>query len=181
MVEILLGSWGKKDFMRFKKTVTEGLVDSFSTTSIPTSRGITEDSFKLTLDKFKNQASKDLVARHQVNYLRQNLCKPMWVSAWTFTGKLQEISNYLEYYLAPVSNVFLAEGDLINILNQMVPAQWHRSMINNNFHSFTKSMTEVIEYMEKLEILEATNRQQSTKKHDKVESEDKTGKSKSKI
>ena len=66
-----------KSFMRFKKTVTEGLVDPFSTASSPTPRGIIEDSFKLTLEKFKNQASKDLVARHQVNYLRQNLCKPM--------------------------------------------------------------------------------------------------------
>ena len=43
-------------------------------------RGITEDSFKLTLDKFKNQAFKDFAARHQVNYLRQNLRKPVGVT-----------------------------------------------------------------------------------------------------
>ena len=77
MVEVLLGSQGKKDFMRFKKTVTEGLVASDSTTSIATPRGIREDSFKLTLDKFKNQAFKDFAARHQVNYLQQNLHKPV--------------------------------------------------------------------------------------------------------
>ena len=41
-------------------------------------------------------------------------------------------------------------------------------------------MTEVIEYMEKLEVLEATNKQSGTKKNDKDKSEDKTGKSKNK-
>ena len=76
-MELLLGVQGKKDFMRFKKVVTKGLVASDSTTSIAAPRGITEDSFKLTLDKFKNQAFKDFAARHQVNYLWQNLRKPV--------------------------------------------------------------------------------------------------------
>ena len=69
MVEILLGVQGKTDFIRFKKTVTKGLVASDSTTSIVTSRGITKDSFKMILNKFKNQAFKDFTARHQVKYL----------------------------------------------------------------------------------------------------------------
>ena len=95
------------------------------------------------------------------------------VTARACAGRLQEISNYLEYFLGPDSNVPLTEGDLINILNQMVPAQWRRSMININFQPFNKSMTEGIEYMEKLEVLEATNKQSSTKKGDKDKSEDK--------
>ena len=56
--------------MRFKKAVTKCLVVSDSNTSIAAPRGITEDSFKLMLDKFKNQVFKDFPARHQVNYLR---------------------------------------------------------------------------------------------------------------
>ena len=86
----------------------------------------------------------------------------------------------MEYFPGPDSNVPLTKGDLINILNQMVPAQWRRSMISINFQPFTKSMTEVIEYMEKLEVLEATTKAAGTKKNDKDKSEDKTGKSKSK-
>ena len=39
MVELLLGGQGKQDFMRFKKTVTEGLVASDSTTSIGGAEG----------------------------------------------------------------------------------------------------------------------------------------------
>ena len=38
MVELLLGGQGKKDFMRFKKTVTKGVVASDSTTSIAAPR-----------------------------------------------------------------------------------------------------------------------------------------------
>ena len=53
-VKLLLGGQDKKDFMRFKKTVANGLVAFDSTVSISTPRGITEDSFKLILDKFKN-------------------------------------------------------------------------------------------------------------------------------
>ena len=41
-------------------------------------------------------------------------------------------------------------------------------------------MIKVIDYMEKLEVLEATNNQPSTKKYDKDKSKDKTEKSKNK-
>ena len=119
--------------MRFKKVVTKGLVASDSTTSIAAPRGITEDSFKLTLDKFKNQAFKDFASRQQVNYLRQNLRKPVRVTARACAGRLQEISNYLDYFLRHNSNVPLTKENLIDILNQMVPAQWRRSMISINF------------------------------------------------
>ena len=65
--------------MRFKNNLTKGLVASDSTTCIAAPRGITEDFFKLTLDKFKNQAFKDFAARHQVNYLQQNLRKSVGI------------------------------------------------------------------------------------------------------
>ena len=56
----------------------------------------------------------------------------------------------------------------------MVPAQWPRRMISAKPQPFDKSMTEVIECTEELDILEATTKQPSTKKHDKDKSEDKT-------
>ena len=80
-----------------------------------------------------------------------------------YAGRPKEICNYLEYFPGLDSNVPVTEGDFIDILNQMIPAQWRRSMISINFQPFNKSMTEVIEYMEKLEVLEATNKQSGTK------------------
>ena len=58
MLELLLGGQGKKDFMRFKKTMTEGLV--VSDTGIAATRGVTEDSLKMTLEQFKGLAFNDL-------------------------------------------------------------------------------------------------------------------------
>ena len=60
------------------------------------------------------------------------------------------IRNNLEYFQRPDSNAPLIEGDLINILIQMVPAQYHRSMISINIYPCKKNMKEVIEYMAKL-------------------------------
>ena len=62
--------------MRFKKTVTKGLVASDSTVSIAAPRAITEDSFELTLDNFKSKASKNFAARYKVNYLGRIYTSP---------------------------------------------------------------------------------------------------------
>ena len=47
MVELLLEGQCKKDFMRFKKTVTKCLVASDSIVSIAAPKGIIEDTFML--------------------------------------------------------------------------------------------------------------------------------------
>ena len=93
-MELLLGGQCKNDFMRSKKIVTKSLVISGSNASIVTPRGITEDSFKMTLDKFKNQALKDFIISHQVNYLWQNLHKLMGVTTRAYVARLQDISNH---------------------------------------------------------------------------------------
>ena len=80
----------------------------------------------------------------------------------------------MEYFPGPESNVHLAEGDLFNILNQMVPAQWQRSITSINFQPFSKSMSEVIEYMDKLDVLEAMIKQVCSKMNDKDKSENKS-------
>ena len=139
-----------------QKTVTEELV--LLDTGIASPSGVIEDYLKMTLDQFKGLGLKVFAARHQVNYLRQNMHKPVGVTARVCAGRFQEISNYLEYFPGPDSNDPLTKGDLINILNQMVPVQCRRSMITINFQPFTKSMMKVIEYMEKLEALEATTK-----------------------
>ena len=65
----------KKDLTIFKKTVTKGLVTSDVTTGIATLGGITEYSFEITLDKFKNYVFMDFANKDQLNNLQQNLCK----------------------------------------------------------------------------------------------------------
>ena len=62
IVELLLGGHGKKDFIQSKETVTKSLVASDRIVTIASLRGIAEDSSKMTLNKFKNQAFKEFVA-----------------------------------------------------------------------------------------------------------------------
>ena len=61
MVDLLLGGQGKEDFMRFKKTVTKGLVASDSTASIAAPREITDDSFMLKLENSRTKYSRTLL------------------------------------------------------------------------------------------------------------------------
>ena len=63
MVEVSLGGEGKKDFMRYKKTVTKVLVASDSIVSIAAPRGIAEDSLKMILDKFKKTGFQGLCSQ----------------------------------------------------------------------------------------------------------------------
>ena len=82
-----------------QKTVTEELV--LLDTGIASPSGVIEDYLKITLDQFKGLGLKVFAARHQVNYLRQNMHKPVGVTARVCAGRLQEISNYLEYFPGP--------------------------------------------------------------------------------
>ena len=63
-------------FSGFESPTTSAF-DCRDDVGIAAPRGITEDSFKLMLEKFKNQAFKEFAARYQVNYLWQNLRKPV--------------------------------------------------------------------------------------------------------
>ena len=92
--------------------------------------------------------------------------------------RLQEINNYLSNFPGPDLNTPLAEGELISILIAMIPAVLRRKMVSINFEPLTKSINEVIEYLEQLEVLDATEKKQTQKKS---EAENKTKeKSKSK-
>ena len=55
-------------------------------------------------------------------------------------------------------NTPLADGDLISIFVAMVPYQWRRKIISINFELLNKTILEVIEYMEQLEVLETTEK-----------------------
>ena len=128
MLELLLRAQSRKALMRFKQTVTKQLVASNSTDSIASPRKMTKDSFTMMFYKFENQAFKDFAARHQVTYLSLNLHKFVDETTSACQGRLQGISNYLECFQRPNSNVPITKGDLINIMKQMIPAKWWRSI-----------------------------------------------------
>ena len=179
ITELLLSGQAKRNFLQFKTEICDTEVITEDTTRA-TKRGITDDTFKEVLEKFRDYAFKKFAARYQVSYLRHSLRKPVGVTIRACAARLQEINNYLKHFPGPDLNTPLADGDLISILVAMVPSQWRRKMISINFEPLNKTMLEVIEYMEQLEVLESTEKKKDTKKTDKEKSENKTDKSKNK-
>ena len=67
----------------------------------------------------------------------------------------------------------LSEGDLIEILVNMAPAQWCKSMVQINFEPMQKTLTEVVEYLERLEVLDATEKKKESQRKGNDKSENK--------
>ena len=180
ITELLLSGQALRNFLQFKTEICDSEVTTEGT-AVATKRGVTEDTFKEVLEKFRDYAFKKFAARYQVSYLRHSLRKPVGVTIRACAARLQEINNYLKHFPGPDLNTPLADGDLISILVAMVPSQWRRKMISINFEPLNKTMLEVIEYMEQLEVLESTERKaKDSKKTDKEKSENKNDKSRAK-
>ena len=55
-----------------------------------------------------------------------------------------------------LENKPLFKRDLVEILVNMVPSQWYKSIVQINFEPMQKTLTEREEYLECLEVLDAT-------------------------
>ena len=114
-------------------------------TGLEVDQGITEESFKETLERHRELSFKKEVAQYQVQYLRYNLRKPKEVSVQACASMLQEINGYLKHFLGPDLNSTLAGGEIISILVAMAPTVWCMKMVSINLDSLTKTLMEVIE------------------------------------
>ena len=162
IIELLLSGQAKRNFIQFKTEICDTEVITEDTT-LATKRGITDDTFKEVLEKFRDYAFKKFAAQYQVSYLHSSLYKPVGVTIRVCVVRLQEINNYLRHFPGPDLNAPLADEDLISILVAMVPSQWCRKMIIINFEPLNKTMVEVIECMEQLEVLESTEKKKDSK------------------
>ena len=169
LTELLLVGQGQSTFKECRREVCENPVSSTD----PTVRGITDESYTLTMEKFKAKAFKKFAARRQVSYLRNNLRKPLAVSIRTCSTRLTEMNNYLRLFPGPDSNVPLGEGDLIDILVRMVPTAWRESMMTANFEPMHHTLLEVVEYFEQLEVIESAKKAREPQKAKKDKSENK--------
>ena len=172
LTELLLVGQGQSTFKECKREVC---INPISSTD-PTVRGVTEESYKMTMEKFKAKAFKKFAARRQVAYLRNNLRKPLAVSVRSCSTRLTELNNYLGLFPGPDSNTPLGEGDLIDILVRMVPTAWRESMMTANFEPMHHTLLEVVEYFEQLEVIESAKkaREPQKAKKDKSENKDKS-------
>ena len=169
MTELLLEGQGLRTFLQLKTAVTEKIL--VGDAQVP--MGVTEESYAMTISKFKATAFKKYAARYQVSYLRKSLRKPSSVTIRACSTRLEEINGLLKHFPGP-ENKPLSEGDLIEILVNMAPAQWRKSMVQINFEPMQKTLTEVVEYLERLEVLDATEKKNDSQKKGNDKSENKT-------
>ena len=172
LTELLLVGQGQSTFKECRREVCENPVSSTD----PTVRGVTEETYSMTMEKFKAKAFKKFAARRQVAYLRNNLRKPLTVNVRTCSTRLTELNNYLGLFPGPDSNTPLGEGDLIDTLVRMVPTAWRESMMTANFEPMHHTLLEVVEYFEQLEVIESVKkaREPQKSKKDKSEIKDKS-------
>ena len=102
ITELLLSGQAKRNFLQFKTEICDTEVITEDTT-LATKRGITDDTFKEVLEKFRDYAFKKFAARYQVSYLRHSLRKPVGVTIRACAARLQEINNYLRHFPGPGS------------------------------------------------------------------------------
>ena len=164
VTELLLSGQAKRNFLQFKKEECFDKEVLDPNTGLKAPQGVIEETFLASLNRLRDYYFKKYAARYQVAYLRQNLRKPKEVSVRTCATRLQEINNYLSNFPGPDLNTPLAEGEIISILVAMIPSAWHRKMVSINFEPLTKKFIEVIEYLEQLEVLDATEKKQAQKK-----------------
>ena len=176
ITELLLTGQAKRNFLQFKKEI----MSKDPETGLEFDRGVTDETFKETLEKFRDFSFKKGAARYQVQYLRQNLRKPREVSVRACASRLQEINGYLRHFPGLDLNSPLADGEIISILVAMIPSAWRRKMVSINFEPLTKNLMDVIEYLEQLEVLEATEKKQNPKNSQSENKTKETSKSRNK-
>ena len=76
--------------------------------------------------------------------------------------KLEEINGLPKDFLGP-ENMLISEGDLVEIIENMAPAQWCQSMVQIKFEPTQKTLTEVVEYFESLDVLDSTKKKSENK------------------
>lgn len=103
--------------------------------------GVTKKSYAMTIYKFKAAVFKEYAAR-----------------SWSAT--------YTKLYTNPIAQTFfraenepLSKGDLIPTLANMTQTQWHKSILEIHFKHMQKTLTEVVEYFEYLEVLNVNEKQ----------------------
>ena len=102
-------------------------------------------------------------ARYQVSYPHNSLTKTNSVTIQACSTRLEKINGLLQHFPGP-ENKPLSEGDLIGILVNMAPAQWHKNMTQICLEHIQKTLTEVVEYLKCLGVLDTTEKKTDAQK-----------------
>ena len=93
--------------------------------------------------------------QYQRRYMRRYMRKPAKTSTREFSARLQELNAYLkEFPPFGGDDQMLAEDDLAEILEFGIPNSWQKAMVLQGFNTIERSVTDIVEFCERLEFTE---------------------------
>jgi transposase InsO family protein len=119
-------------------------------------RQSSEEVFALIMDDVgRNYFPVEHAYRRQVSYMRHYLVLGN-NTVREFAARLRELNNYLPYFprekatnTAPLK---LKDAELVEILNEAKPHEWHVAMLGANIELYDMDWQEAVEYFERLEV-----------------------------
>jgi hypothetical protein len=118
----------------------------------------TMEHFKSSIEDLKCHVFPRKALANQKRYMRQFLRKPREMNVREFITRLVEMNEWLEEFPPANGNNKLPMDELMDIAEYAVPAAWHRVMIMHNFDSTIHSPQEFIEFCERIEFAEGTDK-----------------------
>ena len=151
MIELVLEDQGLHTFLQLKTSiVTKKILGGDN--QVP--KGVTAESYGMANSKFKATVFEKHATMKKLSHIWKGLQKLSSVTIQSCSTRIEEINELLKHFLR-TEIIPLSEGDLIEIIVNMVPVQWCKSMIQINFEHIPKTLTVVVEYLEYLDVLDA--------------------------
>ena len=117
----------------------------------------TNETFEECLDKVGNLIFPKRALQSQKRYMRRNLRKPGTMKTCTYVARIMELNNYLPLFprLADgVEPTKLAEDEIKDLLEFGMPKSYQRAMALQGFDPMIHTITEFVEFCERLEAVE---------------------------
>ena len=128
-------------------------LELFNTTlgdEVPTDKKVQTALGKVALKAFNNDRH---AYRRQVQYMRYQLYFTT-SNFKKFELRLKQLNKYLKYFPLPPgkrSVSSLTDDNLMEIIDNSKPLEYHQQMLQNNYNPYDKSLEEFIQYIERLE------------------------------
>ena len=126
-----------------------------------------DEVFDLTMDDLgRNYFPVEHAYRRQVSYMRHYLVIGK-ETVREFSARLRELNNYLPYFprekATKTAPAKLTDADLVEILNEAKPEEWHLAMLGANIELYDMEWQDAVEYFERLEVRQKIEKHNDSK------------------
>ena len=129
------------------------------------------NSLKEALGAVTNSVFPKKAAQVQKRFLRRFLRKPKEMPIKKFAARVTEINSYLKYFPKENGNVpsSLPTDEVVDMLEFGCPPSWQKEMILQDFDTTTATVKELVDFCERLELVEELDGRQKPPKREATE------------